>query len=219
MSLWLFDIDGTLIRSAGMGRAALEQAFERLYGWQGVLAGMFLDGMTDHAIFRQVFSSHGQRATPAELSRVGSAYADCLRRLAPTWQGGCVLPGVRELLECLQQLPVTRALLTGNTADGARVKLERYGLADAFVCGAYGDDAERREDLLPVAVRRSALPADAPVVVIGDTPADIAVARAHGAVAVAVATGFRYRRAELAAHEPDLLLDDLRDTEALLKLL
>jgi phosphoglycolate phosphatase-like HAD superfamily hydrolase len=105
------------------------------------------------------------------------------------------LPGVGALLDALEpREDVFLGLLTGNFRDGARIKLERFDLWRYFRCGAYGDDSPDRNALVPVAVERasaSGLRGVAPedVIVVGDTPHDVACAHAAGAVAVGVATG------------------------------
>ena len=105
------------------------------------------------------------------------------------------LPGVPALLETLQaREDVFLGLLTGNFRDGARIKLERFDLWRYFRCGAFGDDSPDRNALVPVALERAAAcgmvplqPAD--VLVVGDTPNDVACAQVVGAVPVGVATG------------------------------
>ena len=113
-------------------------------------------------------------------------------------------------------------LLTGNVAEGARVKLEYYGLAHYFAFGAFGDDHLNRDDVARdalAAARTHVSPDVSPeqVWVIGDTPLDIECARAIGAHVLAVATGV-HTAAELAAERPDLLLGDLSDVQRVLEL-
>jgi phosphoglycolate phosphatase-like HAD superfamily hydrolase len=127
-----------------------------------------------------------------------------------------VLPGVRELLEALAaDERVLTGLLTGNIEPGARLKLGAVGLWPYFAVGAFGSDSAHRADLPSIAVARAeALDgrryAGKQVVVVGDTPADIACGVGMGVRSVAVATG-RYSRDELAAHGPDAVLDDFAD--------
>ena len=104
-----------------------------------------------------------------------------------------------------------RALLTGNVAEMARIKLEAFGVLGEFAWGAYGDEAPDRNELARLAVRRAAERHGVTperCVVVGDTEHDIACARAAGAKVVAVATGSHTGEA-LRACAPDLLLDDL----------
>ena len=111
-------------------------------------------------------------------------------------------------------------MLTGNLEPIARLKLACAGLDEyvAFDLGAYGSDHRDRTCLVPIVRQRLQQHrgqelAEADIVVVGDTPRDIACARAGNARVVAVATG-NFSSAELAAHDPDFLFDDLQDTEA-----
>jgi phosphoglycolate phosphatase-like HAD superfamily hydrolase len=111
-------------------------------------------------------------------------------------------------------------LLTGNYRRGAAIKLGHFGLWERFAFGAFGDAHADRRHLVPVAIAEAerALGVRIPparVVVIGDTPLDVDCAHAHGAVAVAVGTG-PFSTAELAASNPDLVLETLEDLPALL---
>jgi phosphoglycolate phosphatase len=115
---------------------------------------------------------------------------------------------------------VVQSVLTGNLAPVARLKLELTGLLHHFdlEVGAYGSDHHHRHELVPIAVARAERRygrrfAGAEVVVVGDTPNDIACARAAGARAVAVATG-PFTLADLAAHAPDAALPSLADPDA-----
>jgi phosphoglycolate phosphatase-like HAD superfamily hydrolase len=132
-----------------------------------------------------------------------------------------VLPGVRELLDALQPRPdVFLGLLTGNYEQGARIKLEYFDLWRYFRCGAYGDDSLDRHALVPVAVARSleaGCPAVDPrdVVIIGDTPLDVACARDAGVNCLAVATG-GYGVDALRAAGASVVFDSLAATDAVL---
>jgi phosphoglycolate phosphatase-like HAD superfamily hydrolase len=132
------------------------------------------------------------------------------------------MPGVRPLLDALAaRRDAFLALLTGNFEHGARVKLEYFDLWHYFRCGAFGDAALERNGLLPTALARveacggpSPRPSD--VVVVGDTPLDVAVARAGGARSVAVATG-SYDVLTLSASGADVVLEDFSDLRAALE--
>jgi len=134
------------------------------------------------------------------------------------------MPGIRELLDSLDRRDdVFVGLLTGNFESGARIKLEHFDLWRYFRCGAYGDDAADRNALVPFALSRAracGLPDLAPdhILVVGDTPHDVACARAAGAVPVGVATG-TFTVDQLRAAGADLVFQDLSDTAAFLALL
>jgi phosphoglycolate phosphatase-like HAD superfamily hydrolase len=215
MRILLFDIDGTLLASGGAGKFAMESALLEEFGLPALTAQVPYSGRTDRAIGRDLLRLHGIDPTPANFQRLHEAY---LHRLpnALARQPGRVLPGVVTLLESLAgRSDVAVGLLTGNIAAGAAAKLGHYGLAHHFAFGGYGDRHWERDDVareaLSVAGRHLGRPIDLNRVwVIGDTPLDVACARAIGARAVAVATGW-HSLDELAATSPDLLLPDLAD--------
>jgi phosphoglycolate phosphatase len=127
------------------------------------------------------------------------------------------------LLDLLRQREdIVLALLTGNLERGAKLKLTHYGVWHYFEFGAFADDHHDRNALGPFARARARerhgfeFPPER-IFVLGDTPHDIACARAIGARAVAIATG-KYSTAELAAHAPDFLLKDGADIDAVLKI-
>jgi len=225
--LWLFDVDGTLLHSHGLGRRALDRTFAARYGWERATEGVSFAGGTDPWIVGQVFAKQGLPPPEvAELRGFLAAYAEEVGREARApHTRTTVLPGVPRLLQTLAGLPQRgrQALLTGNCSAGARVKLELSGLQDFFACGAFGDEAVQREDLLPQALERCAAAwgerFDAEqVVIVGDSLRDIDVARAHGATVLAVATGWVEREA-LEAAGADAVLDDLSDLQATLAIL
>ncbi len=216
--VWLFDVDGTLVRTEGAGREALERAFHDVFGVEGALEGIPLAGRTDTLILADVLARHGRALSDGERERFWSATGAHLGRLLAGTRGH-VLPGVRELLDAIAAEPAhVRGLLTGNMPPFARIKLAAFGLFDHFAFGTYASDGPDRNAMARVAVTRAAERWGAPpsrCVVVGDTELDIECARAAGAHAVAVATGGR-TRAQLAPHAPDLLLGDLGDARALL---
>jgi phosphoglycolate phosphatase-like HAD superfamily hydrolase len=126
------------------------------------------------------------------------------------------------MLEILKARPdCVLALLTGNLERGAELKLTHYGLWNYFEFGAYADDHHDRNELGVFARTRAKEKhgiefAAEDIIVLGDTPHDVACARAIGAKAVAIATG-RHTREELAACNPDFLFDDLSDVKGALR--
>ena len=211
----LFDIDGTLIRTHGAGKAAMETALRRAFDIPHVNDTVPYSGRTDRAIGRDLLAVHGIDPTPENQRRLQDAYLAQLPASLTT-HGGKVCPGVGELLAALGTQPGTvLGLLTGNVRAGARHKLAHFGLWHYFACGGFGDDHFDRDDVARTALaelrRHAGRVVDAADVwVIGDTPLDVKCARAIGARAVAVATGW-HPLAELSECGPDFLFDDLSD--------
>jgi phosphoglycolate phosphatase len=216
----LFDIDGTLLLTGGAGQRGMERALEKVFGVTRPTENISAAGRTDFAITHDLFEFHGIRNTPDAWSSFAAEYFRQLP-LALTELDGVVLPGVRELLDDLQRRENVRlGLLTGNFEQGAWLKLKHYGLDHYFQFGAFGDSHHSRDDVAKLAYeathRHCGQPVGADRVwVIGDTPADVACARAIGANVVAVATGM-YTYEDLIPTYPDLLLHDLSDPETLL---
>ncbi|HEY8505762.1 MAG TPA: HAD family hydrolase [Gemmataceae bacterium] len=220
MRVIFFDIDGTLIRSGGAGKAAMEAALRDAFGVREVRGDIPFSGRTDRAIGRDLLAAHGIEPTPENRARLEAAYLEhlpgSLARVA-----GCVLPGVAALMaELAARERMALGLLTGNVRRGARAKLSHYGLWDYFPFGGFGDRHFERDDVareaLSEAARHLGRPPDpSDVWVVGDTPLDVRCARAIGAKAVAVATGW-HSPEELAAARPDWLLADFSDPAELL---
>jgi phosphoglycolate phosphatase len=221
--LLLWDIDGTLILTGGAGMRALQLALRNQFQIEGSLADIEFAGRTDHWIIRAVFEKFGIFPTPENEARLVEAYVAALPRELANPQAR-VLPGVPEILRAAAAHGrAAQGLLTGNLRRGAQLKLAHHGLWQHFAFGAFADDSEHRNELGPHAVRRASAHhgvefAAANVWVIGDTPHDIACGKVIGARTLAVATG-GYSRDELRAHEPTVVLENLADTERVLRLL
>lgn len=206
MVLLLFDIDGTLLKTRGAGREALDDAFRTVHGWERATEGVHIGGSTDGMICEDVGRKYG---TSIDIGPVRDHYLTRLEERLSDRSRTTVCPGVFELIELVKGRAHV-ALLTGNWASGASLKLAAAGLETAFEWGAYADDAVNRNHLLPVARARAAARGLAPArhVIIGDTPADIACARAGDGEVIAVETGFG-DPGELSAGRPDLQVRDL----------
>jgi phosphoglycolate phosphatase-like HAD superfamily hydrolase len=219
----LFDIDGTLICSGGAGRRALVRTFETLFG-VGDPLDFPLDGLTDPSIVRAVLRRCELPDDDGQIHRVFETYLGYLPAevdVAPTYR---VYPGVVELLERATARGGQHAvgLGTGNIEQGARIKLARGDLNRFFSFGGFGSDHEDRVELIRLAHRRGAellgRPAECRAVVIGDTPHDVAAARAIGARAIGVGTGaFTPRR--LLDCGADAAVVDLSTPEAVAAIL
>jgi phosphoglycolate phosphatase-like HAD superfamily hydrolase len=217
----LFDIDQTLLHSAGAGRMAMNLGLEELAGVQDGFEGMNFAGKTDPQIFREALAAHGHRTDDEMVAQLTRAYLRHFpRRMAET--PAVLKPGVPNILEAIQSEETAHlGLLTGNIEEGARLKLARFDLNRFFPVGAYGSDSEHRNELLPVAVRRLERIGGVSIentecVIIGDSPRDVECAAVHGARSIAVATG-HFTVEELQATGADLVLPDLSDTKLIVQ--
>ncbi len=224
--LVLFDIDGTILLTAGAGRRAIVAAISEDVGHAAALHQVRFDGKTDPQIVTELLEAAGHRGPhkPDRVEALCSRYVDLLEHeLQQTAGETTVMPGVHSLLDRLEQEDgVILGLLTGNVALGAALKLRSGGLDPArFRVGAYGSDSANRPELAPIAARRAKqyfgrVPSGEDVVIIGDTPADIACGACIDARAIAVATG-AYSVADLLACDPHTAFQDLSDTERVLE--
>ena len=221
MRLVLWDIDGTLLDSAGHGREAFAVAFARTVGRRPARLPA-MAGRTDHEIGLETLALNGvedgERVWPRFAGALAAALAE---RSAAMRADGHAFPGACEALAVLAQTDgVVQSVLTGNLQTNAATKLGAFGLERHLdlAIGAYGSDDRRRTALVAVARSRfAAVHGDEPeeTVLVGDTPLDVAAGRAAGARVVGVATG-PHGRDELVAAGADPTLSDLRDTEAVL---
>jgi phosphoglycolate phosphatase-like HAD superfamily hydrolase len=226
--LLLFDIDGTLLqRAADAHRDAIHEALHKVHGVTpaAILHGHEVAGRTDTEIARGLLVAAGvsARRIDERADAVRIAACEAYARSCPGDLSAHVTPGFGQLLQARAARGRDRlALVTGNYEAIARLKLRAAGLGGFFPSGqgGFGSDHEDRTEL-PRIARRRAGEHDAPwprerTVVIGDTPRDIACARADGVRVFAVATG-PFPAAELTAadavarnaRELGALLDDL----------
>jgi phosphoglycolate phosphatase-like HAD superfamily hydrolase len=224
--LVLFDIDGTLVLTGGAGIRAMNRAGESVLGLANLLDGVPVAGRTDWIILHDALKRAGHDLDEDLFERMREAHHEFLREeiLLPGDGVKDVMPGIRELLPLLQSRDdIGLGLLTGNFEEAARIKLGHFDLWDYFRCGAFGDDAADRNALVPFAVDRARACGlgdfdYADVIVIGDTPSDVACANAVGAVPVAVATG-TYSVDQLRKTGAPIVLEDLSDTEAFVRMI
>ncbi len=219
MRLVLFDIDGTLLSASGAGRQAMRRAFLDVYGTAGPIDTYDFRGKTDPVIVGDLLAAAGL-GVDAIAAREAEFFTRYLEHLdAELGDGSRVVlyPGVARLVEALAARDgCLVGLLTGNVEGGARLKLRSTGLWPRFRVGAYGSDEADRTRLPAVAAQRAEALVGRPflgrdLVVVGDTPLDVACARAFGASAIAVATGW-HSVDDLVACAPDHVFADLADT-------
>jgi phosphoglycolate phosphatase len=192
----LFDIDGTLVTTGGAGRRAIDGAFEATWGRRDACSHFSFDGMTDRAIARGGLAAIGVEVTDAAIDQLLAEYVRRLEAEVRRTEDAQyrVHAGMREAVQAGLRAGMAVGLGTGNVREGARVKLERVNLFRHFTFGGFGDDHEARAELIRVGAERGAAQLgvareEARVVVVGDTPKDVAAAQAIGAECVGVATG------------------------------
>jgi phosphoglycolate phosphatase-like HAD superfamily hydrolase len=210
----LFDVDGTLLLTGGAGRRSMDRAFREVTGHANVFDGFRFGGMTDLGIVRAGLSQLGREFDEAVVAAILDVYLGVLPEEVADATNYRVLPGVLTVLDAVAELDnVAVGLGTGNVEPGARIKLGRGDLSERFRFGGFGSDAEERAVLLSRGAARGASHLGVSVelcrvVVIGDTPKDIAAAEAMGAECVAVATG-GHAVSELRAEGATAVFEDL----------
>lgn len=204
--VYLFDLDGTLLRCGGAGRRAFDRALASTFALDRGSAGVVFAGRTDPALLDEILQARrGQAASADERAAFYQAYLPCLEDELTRSADFAVVAGAEATLSALAARGDARlGVATGNIAAGAHAKLVRAGLAGWFGFGGYGDDGAIRAELVARAIERSG-GGDA-VVVVGDTAHDVEAARAVGARAVGVTAGGG-ARAELTG--ADVILDEL----------
>lgn len=217
VDLVLWDIDLTLIETGGIGREIYATVLPTVTGVP-LRELPPMHGRTELDIAHDALRRHDLPADPDATRRVLAALAREFHRRADDLRArSALLPGVAAALALVDgRADTVQSLVTGNVREIARLKLEATGIAEHFrwSCGGFGEDHRERSRLVRFA-RERAVAEGVPVrrlVVVGDTPNDVAAALAEGAHAVGVATG-RFTAAELRAAGAHVALDDLSDTD------
>jgi phosphoglycolate phosphatase len=227
--LILWDVDGTLLSAGPAARVAFTAAVAAVVGRELASHDVSMSGKTDPQIALEILAAlamteeEARRHLPGVLASLERELADAAEVMR---RDGRVHPGVAELLPRLAAEPgVLQSLLTGNLEANARTKVSAFGL-DRWLdleAGAYGSDDADRDRLVPVALERVDRrygwrldPRD--VWVVGDTPRDLACARAGGARCLLVGTG-RDGFERLKGIGADAVLPDLSDADVVLDLL
>ena len=227
--LVLWDVDGTLIDTAGLTARSFDVAVEATVGRPPGQHCVPMSGKTDPSIALEIMEATGldpyeaKELLPSVLRRLEAELAAAAESFRAK---GRVLPGVERVLSTLHgQASVVQSVLTGNTASNASVKLHAFGLHHwlDLEIGAFGSDRHDREELVPVALERAEHLrgrsfAPEAVWVVGDTPRDLACARAAGARCLLVATG-NVPIEELVGTGADQVLPDLAEVDRVCALL
>jgi phosphoglycolate phosphatase len=213
-ALILFDIDGTLVRRTGPHhRQALVDAVRQIAGVETTTEGIPVHGMLDPDILTAMMQAAGleemriRAAMPEIIEAAQDIYQDSVPDLRDK-----TCPGVAALLAQLRARRTALALVTGNLTRIGWRKLERAGLNDQFLFGAFGEMAPTRSGLARLAIERARreglVKGESQIALIGDATQDILAARENGIRSIAVRTGITPPE-ELENCAPDLLLDDL----------
>jgi phosphoglycolate phosphatase-like HAD superfamily hydrolase len=212
--LILFDIDGTLIHTSRAGEKAFARVFANFFGVTDGTEKLKFAGRTDVAILREFFVHNAIEPSAENFDQFFDAYVFMLDHMLQSLPGG-VHTGVWNWLRDLRELPhkPVVGLLTGNIRLGAEIKLRRFGLWEHFETGGFADDSAERNEIAAIVRNRgetllSQKVSGDEVLVIGDTPLDIACARHIGAKVLAVGTGM-YRPKDLLPLKPDWAVDNL----------
>lgn len=218
--LVLFDIDGTLLHSAGCGRAATELALQATLGTNGALDSVNFAGKTDWGILLEALAPAGlsHEAVRAYLPRHDQAMAHHLAAIIAEYPV-MACPGALEVLTALQANDnVVLGLVTGNMPGAVPVKLNQAGIDPAvFQLGAYGSEGWERAMLPPLALQRAQKLCGCEfsperIIIIGDTPDDITCAASIKARTLAVATG-PFTIDQLRVHNPTYVFESMADVD------
>jgi phosphoglycolate phosphatase-like HAD superfamily hydrolase len=211
---YLFDIDGTLLRSRDRVHIdSFATTLKKVMGFEVSLEGISLAGNTDTSILREACERAG---IPAEvLEPQVAAILECMchnvagrrHEMQPI-----LMPGVEDTLRYLADRGATLGVATGNLEMIGWIKVERAGLREWFRFGGFSDHFPVRSELIGNAARkaRELAGAEASVCVVGDTPRDIEAAHANGLPVIAVATG-HFTFDDLMEHQPEACTANLAD--------
>jgi len=222
VSVLFWDIDGTLLTTGRAGIFAWEDATLEVLGRQLDFSALNTAGLTDVEIATDIIARIGKSRDTLAVQRLVGLYEQLLPSALPRKQG-CVLPGVREILDAVSlRDDVVSALLTGNTKLGAVAKLQYYGLETYFDFGAFSGEHKKRSAIATQALMLahenvSGFESER-AFVIGDTPHDIRCGQAISVRTIAVATG-QYSVSKLAVHKPWRTLENLPGADSFLELI
>ncbi len=215
---YLFDIDGTLMRSRDrVHYESVAASVHRVTGFEITLAGVLIHGSTDTAILREACRQAGipdnilESHYDAILEAMRNSVAERRNELDPE-----LTPGIEEALRHLAQKGALLGVASGNLEAIGWIKIEKAGLREWFRFGGFSDHFPVRPELIGHAARKArelagpAGPSGMKICVVGDTPLDIEAARANFLSVIAVATG-KYSFEELLRCQPEACVSSLQD--------
>jgi phosphoglycolate phosphatase len=211
---YLFDIDGTLLRSRDRVHVdSFTSSVHRVTGFEVTLAGILLHGSTDTAILREACKQAG--VPPEVLETRTESILEAMRNTVAEHRHEMDLvrmPGVEQTLAHLARRGALLGVATGNLEMIGWIKVEQAGLREWFRFGGFSDHFPVRSELIAQAAlkARELAGRGASICVVGDTPRDIEAARANFLSVIAVATG-RYTFDELLKYQPEVCASSLAD--------
>ncbi len=221
--LVLFDIDGTLLSMNAVNRTILADALKEVYGTEGSTGTHNFSGKMDRSIIYEVLLNAGLNNSEIaeKFDQAKETYIEMFRMHAKP-SDVLLMEGIRELLDVLSGCSeLMLGLLTGNFEGSGRHKLRLPEINHYFPFGAFADDGAHRNELPPIAVEKAyqltgVTFSEHNIIIIGDTEHDIACARVLNAKSIAVATG-TYSTEELKKHNPDVLYENLSQTDVVFR--
>ncbi|MBI4387497.1 MAG: HAD hydrolase-like protein [Candidatus Omnitrophica bacterium] len=216
----IFDIDGTLLLTGGVGIDAFNRAFQEMFGVSEIWDHYDPHGKTDYEIIRDLSKIAEINPSDSEAQELGRRYTKYFGALIGSASRFQLMPGVLGLLDALSSRKYFLGIATGNFKETADHKLERGKINHFFSFGGYGSDSEKRLELTRLSVERGLKLTGEKIkreeiVLIGDARQDMECGRTLGLRTIAVATG-SLSEAELSQFKPDLLLKDLADSKQIL---
>jgi phosphoglycolate phosphatase-like HAD superfamily hydrolase len=209
---YLFDIDGTLLRDPGrVHYNAFSKACLEVLGHPLSLEAVSVAGSTDPRILSDAFAAAGiaDESWRPHRPRLLATICSVVERDAASMRL-TIMPGVVEALRHLAAAGKWLGVATGNLESVGWLKLKRTGLREHFTFGGFSDAHEQRAEMIAAAAAKARELAgeSASVIVVGDTPSDIAAAHANRIPIIAVATGhFSFDR--LLEDAPEICADNL----------
>jgi phosphoglycolate phosphatase-like HAD superfamily hydrolase len=222
--LLLFDIDGTLLSARGIPKTVMHKVLSERYDGLRYDNNYNFSGRTDPEIIEHLLEFSDIKFRSEDIDNILLRFAYLLEEEFKNNHQPYLLSGVKELIINLAEIEwVYLGLVTGNTHEGARIKLENVGMLKYFPIGGFGDDSKHRSDLPPLAQMRAEKYYDKKfskeqVWIIGDSIFDIKCAEMNDLRCLAVSSGVTPTE-DLAAANPEYLEDDLSDTKSILKIL
>jgi|WetSurMetagenome_2_1015567.scaffolds.fasta_scaffold189277_2 phosphoglycolate phosphatase len=221
--LVLFDIDKTLLVGSSFHYDALKNSLSEVYGINNPRSLTNMQGMTDLKIICETLSMED-----IDVKTIKAGLNECMHLMYLNFKEALerkdltVLAGVNQLLENLKQLEIHMGLVTGNMEDIAWLKLEKVGLNEYFQFGGFGDHVTKRSELVRNALKSSnkifGKINKKNIFLVGDTPRDILGGHKLDVKTIGVATG-DFSTKELAVAGADAVLEDLKDTKKVIKII